>query len=464
MKLGDTLLELGRVGDPSAIPKLSPLLAHTSPEVRALAADAMSRLGEPALCEKLLPGLASTTQGERRLVARSFERWKPEPCYKAMAARLEVEEDIGVRGPLYNAIVSMGGESSLDVLRGYLRTGNQFDQAIVIIAIGQVGSKKGLNMLRALLADDSVPTVVRALQSIGAIGGEGAIETLMTATSDNRAAIASSAREVLTDLGIKKVAPQVASQLVGTVREPVTDLAYRGVIAQWGDALVKLGYIEAIDDLSAAAAVQADRDIKESLTSCVRRLRLLAKNHDDVAAWDGAAGSTFVDARRLAYKRLAEIGSAAAVRALAARLAKTDLPAEERAGVLVAIGDARTEGAAELVERHLSDPSFDSGEFHAARTAAAYAARRLGGDRMAKALRLSAVRRDGRDWATLAYLAVLEKDAALPTLKTLCVRRLRYPESGFGLEEAKIDGIISDLVGGRDIKRFDVTPEVLLEP
>ena len=463
-KLGDTLLELGRVGDASVLPKLSPLLANASPEVRALAADAMSRLGEPPVCEKLLPALSSTIQGEKRLVARAFERWKPEPCYKAMVARLEVEEDIGVRGPLYNAIVSMGGESSLDVLRSYLKTGNQFDQAIVIVAIGQIGSKKGLNILRALLADEDVPTVVRALQAIGAIGGDGAIDTLMATTSDSRSAIAASAREVLTDMGVKKVAPQVAAQLRKTVREPVTDLALRTIIAQWGDALVKLSYTEAIDELKAAAAVQTYPDIKESLNSCVRRLQLLVKNRDDVAAWDTAAGSPFADARGLAYRRLAEIGSAPAARALARRLAKPDLPAEERAAILGSIGDARMAGTADLVERHLSDPTFDVGELQVARSAAAYAARRLGGERMAKALRQCAIRRDGRDWATLVYLAVLEKEAALPTLKTLRVRRLRYPESGFGQEETKIDGIIADLVGGRDIERFDVRPDVLLSP
>jgi hypothetical protein len=113
------------------------------------------------------------------------------------------------------------------------------------------------------------------------------------------------------------------------------------------------------------------------------------------------------------------------------------------------------------VVRQLSDPTYDTWDLREARAAAAYAARRLGGDRMAKALRQSAIRRDGRDWATLVYLAILEKGAALPTLKDLRVRRLRYPEVLFGHQEQEIDGIIADLSGGRDLKRFDVPPEVL---
>ena len=82
---------------------------------------------------------------------------------------------------------------------------------------------------------------------------------------------------------------------------------------------------------------------------------------------------------------------------------------------------------------------------------------------MRRALRLSAVRRDGRDWATLVYLAILEKAAAIPTLKTLRVRRLRYPQSPFGDEERLIDGILSDLVAGREPKGFDVPPSALIE-
>jgi hypothetical protein len=82
---------------------------------------------------------------------------------------------------------------------------------------------------------------------------------------------------------------------------------------------------------------------------------------------------------------------------------------------------------------------------------------------MARALRTSAVRREGLDWATLVYLAVLEKGAALDTLKLLRVRRLRFLEARFGREEGQLDGILADLAAGRPPTRFDVPPEVLFE-
>jgi HEAT repeat protein len=462
-KLEDTLLALGRAGDASIVPKLVRLLTHTSPRIRAQAADTISRLGEPALCEKLLPLLASKDQREKVVVASALERSKPEPCYKGMVGRLEVEDELEVRASLYSAIVAMGGESSLDVLRPFLRSSNQFDQVLVVGAIGRIGSKKGLNMLRASVADGSGSTVVRALESIAAIGGEGATDTLLATTSDRRSYVASAAREILTSMGVKKVAPRLAGDLLALVREPVGNLSLRPSIVELTEALITLSYTDPVDDLKAALAVQSDPEIVKTLTSCIRRLQLLAKNGDDAAAWASEAASPFVDVRRLADRRLAEIGSPAAVRALTTRLARNDLPPDERAGILLEIGAARTEGAASLVERHLEDPAYDAWELSHARSAAAWAARRLGGDRMARALRASASRRDGRDWATLVYLAVLEKGDALQTLKTLRVRRLRYPESRFGGEETQLDAIISDLAAGYSLGSFDVRPETLFE-
>ena len=462
-KLEDTILALGRVGDASLVPKLEPLLANPNPEVRALAADSISRLGEPRTCEMVLPPLSSSVQGERRYVARAFERWQPAPCYKGMIARLEVERDMGVRGPLYNAIVAMGGEFSLDVFRAYLNSGDQFDQATVIFQIGQIGSPKALNMLRGLMTAENSSTVVRALESMGAIGGESATDTLMAATADPRRIVGFAARNVLVDKGVALVAPRVAAAMLGYVSEPVGDLSLRTPIAEWGDALVRFDYTEPIEDLKAAAAVQSDPVIKDSLDSCVRRLQLLKANGDNVALWTTAFDSPFPDVRRLASQRLAKIGSRAAVRAIKTWLSRTDLSPEERADVLLAIGEERTQGAAELVAFHLSDPAYDAWELRDARAAAAWAARRLGGDRMVRALRLSAVRRDGRDWATLVYLAILDKGASLPTLKTLRVRRLRYPESNFGRQEEQIDRIISGLVAGHEPKRFDVPPKALFE-
>ena len=132
---------------------------------------------------------------------------------------------------------------------------------------------------------------------------------------------------------------------------------------------------------------------------------------------------------------------------------------KSEADILMAIGNAHTTGAADLVERHLADPAYDPWDFHDARSAAAWAARRIGGERMTRALRESAVRRDGRDWATLAYLAVVDKADAIPTLKTLRLKRLRCSR---GAPRARGNPARADdprSRGGRSPSKFDVPPE-----
>jgi HEAT repeat protein len=446
-KLEDSILALGHAGDSAVVPKLLPFLSSTLPAVRVIAADAVSRLGAPPMCEHLLPLLASAEPREREIVADLFERWKPDPCYNAMVGRLEVEAEMAVRVPLYRAIVAMGGESALDVLRLYVRTNNSLEQAVVIDAIGRIGSKKGLPVLRSLLPELTDINAAHAVSAMAAIGGEGATDTIWATTGDPRVNVAAAARDTLINARNREIAPRLASELLGIVREPVGAQSLRSLISRRTDALVALRYTDPVDDLNAASDVQSDPEIRETLASGVRRLRALVRNGDDAAAWSTDANSSFADVRRLAYARLAEIGSTRAVKGLSTCLARTDLSARDRADILLAIAEHRTAKAASLVESHLADPAYDVAGMEDPRSAAAWAARRLGGKRMSQALRESALRRDGRDWATLVYLAVLEKRAAMDILKSLRARRLRYPESRFGREAKQLDGILADLAG-----------------
>jgi HEAT repeat protein len=460
-RLEDALLGVARVGDASIVPKLAPLLSHPSPAVRAAAAEAIARVAPPTSCDLLTPLLASKELSDRMIVAAALARWKPQPCYKAIVGRLEVENNVSVRSSLYNAVVGMGGEGALEVLRAFILSPNQFDQALVVDAIGRVGSKKGLNLLRSILPDANPNTIAHALGAMSAIGGEGAIDTIFATTNDRRRFAAFSAEEILTALGDTRVAPRRAQDLLSIVKEPVGNLTLRSRIVELCEALVTLRYTDPIDDIKSAIKVQSDPEIVDTLTSCLRRLELLVKNGNDTAAWGTSIGSDLADVRALAAQRLAEIGSPAAVRSLAGRLSLSDLPVDERVAILMAIGQAKTAGAADLIERHLSDPVFDAWVLRDARAAAAWAARRLGGDRMLRALRASCERRDGRDWAPLVYDAILDKGNAVDLLRSLRLKRLRYPEARFGREDSHLEEIILELSNGRPIARFDIPPEAL---
>ena len=93
----------------------------------------------------------------------------------------------------------------------------------------------------------------------------------------------------------------------------------------------------------------------------------------------------------------------------------------------------------------------------------AWAARRIGGERMIRALTASATRRDGRDWGTLVALALADPTGSADLLKRLRIVRLRYPESRFGREEGQIDAILSDLAHGVAPRDYDIPPDRLFE-
>ncbi len=458
-----TLVALAHVGDASLVPKVLPLLERTSADVRGEAAHVLGQFGTPAVCDKLTAKLGDRTVRADYAIAAALERLNPRPCTKELLTHLEVEKNLDVRAYLYRTLASLQGEAALELLRtGYARGGNA-EKVVVLGVVARMGSTKGLNLARTALPEKDVSVVLAGLDALARIGGEGAIDTLLAVVSDPRRSIALEAVRHLSDLGEKRAGPRVAQRLLEIVREPVGDLATRPAVAKLSEALVTFAFTDAADDVKAAAAIQTDPEIRDDLASCAKRLERLKSNGQDVPLW--AANLTDGDPgiRRLAARRLAEIGSPAAIAALETRLGPSDLAVLDRAAILRAVADARAQGAASMVERHLSDGAFDSWAQRPVRREAAWAARRLGGPNMIAALRASAARRDGRDWGTLVGLALLDPAHAAETLAPLRFKRLRYVDSNLGIEDGQMDEILWSLAGHRAIARFDLPPETLFE-
>src|SRR6185503_10434700 len=185
----------------------------------------------------------------------------------------------------------------------------------------------------------------------------------------------------------------------------------------------ELRFTDPLPDLKEAARLQSDAQIVAYLDGLVRQLETLAENQDSVPKWIQTSGSPDRLLRTLAYGRLGELATPDALRALAAAFDRADLA--DQVEILHATGRSRSSEGGALVDRALSDPAFDAFERQPARAMAAWAARQIGGEAMAASLRRSAERREGLDFETLEYLAVLEGKAALPTLRAVRVPRLR---------------------------------------
>ena len=460
-KLEWTLAGLGRTGDPSVVPKIVPLLSNESIGVRARAEEALGQLGDGSVCDKLVPLLPNAKLRENQSAALALARMAPEKCLPGIMEHLKTEPNVEVRAQLYRAVASVQGEAALEFLQQYMATPNPHEAVILLDTIGRIGSRKGLPLVRSMLDKKDGSAVQRAIETLAILGGEGATDTLLAKTGDPRRTVKLLACRTLTEMRERRAGPRVAGNLLELVSEPVGNLSLRAPIKEYAEALVTLRFAEPVPELTEALGKQADPEIVANLRDAVTRLKLLMELGNDVPKWVAKLADPAEPVRRLAGSRLAEIGSPAAVTALERRLGDASLPAAERAEILRSIGEFRTEGAAAAVERHLVDPTYDAFDLRDARAAAAWAARRLGGTRMIHALRDSAVRRDGREIATIIYWAIADPGNAFEPIRTLRARRMRYPEPTYGREDEHVGEILRELARGRAPRRFDVPPERL---
>jgi len=455
-----TLRGLGRAGDPSLASKIVPLLSSPSISVRAQAEDALGRIADGSVCDKLVPLLPNEKLRENHSVALALARIRPEACLPGIVEHLKVEPNVEVRAQLYRAIASVQGEAAIETLQPYMSTTNPYEPTILLDTLGRIGSRKALPMVRSMLDHKDGAAVQRALETLASLGGEGAVDTLLARTGDPRRTVRLLACRNLVELREKRAGPRVAGNLLELVSEPVGNLSARAPIKEYSEALVLLRYTDPIPALEDAVAKQSDPEIVADLKGALLRLKLLVELRDDVPKWSAKLTDASEPVRLLAADRLAELGSHGAIAAIEKRLADASVPPDERAAIVRSIGQYHPEAAAAIVERHLADPAYDTFAMRDARGSAAWAARRIGGAKLLRALRDAAVRCDGRSFATLAYLAVADPTSG-PTLKTLRARRLRYPESTYGREDEHLDEILRDLARGQVPRRFDVPPEKL---
>ncbi len=161
----------------------------------------------------------------------------------------------------------------------------------------------------------------------------------------------------------------------------------------------------------------------------------------------------------MAYRELGRSGSPTAAAALVSRFGRVDL--DEGVAILTALGRVEHPASRGLIRRVLVQPEFDSVERLDLREAAAWSARRLGGDEMLAALQESARRRVGRDVRVLVYAAILGGEAALPLLHDLRLARMRHLSGVRGTELDALDRIAMRIKRGRSLHDYDLPPALL---
>jgi HEAT repeat protein len=453
------LKALRRIGDPSSIPKIIPLLHDADPAIRRAAADALHVYDTSEAVAALMQLLKDEKVGHVRFAAAwSLEQVLPSDRLSEFVERLSSETETSVRGVLYRIIVRIAGPDALELLRPYLGRPDPADRADLLAALS-IGRLEGaLPMFRAGIGDDNNKVMLHAVSGLGRLGSERAHRALIEQLGSSRWL---AAREALHYLALegdtRATAPVVRRLLDRELRGVVHDPYIRERVYFLGDGLVDLNFSERPEDWAPAVSRQRDGNLVVYLEQLDARLDALETCGDELDCWKERLASTDAEVRKLAIRRVGELGGPAAAEALGAVFGRVDV--DDGAEILRALGTIDDPASRTLIERVLASPIFDPAVRAPLREMAAWSARRLGGEDMARALRESARRRTGEDVFTLIYLAQLEGRDAIPLLEDLRITRMRHPRWTLSDEMELLDKLVRELRAGRTIEAFDVAPE-----
>lgn len=454
------LKALWHLPHPSAVSKLTELMDDPNPKIRGGAARALGAIATPEAAAALLTALADENVTVRKMAAWSLKHHQPQVEPSAIIAKLDSEEDPGVRRSLYGFLARSGGRAVLEPLVAHWGHRDGSDRASLLQAIGSVGGEEAIEFLKRGLQDPDGRVVSFAAAEIGKIGSKAAIDLLIEGLSSPRWVVVQECVEQLQKLRMERAAPMIARRLVeAELATTLKEARLRHHVELLCETLVKIGYHKVLDDLRKQKEIQVDTSLISFLDKTILRLETIKKNRRKAKAWIETMKSSEEVLRILAYDRLGMIGGTAAARALAASFGRVEQ--HEGVEIMKALGGIDAEPSQELIERVLLAPQFDTVSRADLRDEAAWSARRIGGDRMFEALKSSAERRHGRDAKVLVYLAVLGGDRALPVLNEYRLQRMVYVSWESGKELETIDWIIRQLENGRPIASLDTPPQRL---
>lgn len=458
-----TLRALRRTADTSAVPKIVALLGAPDRATRFEAARTLGALSGTASLDALDAALNDSDPIVRRSIALSLEslRAGPErlPRYRE---QLTHETDAYTRGVFYRIIARSAGARALAALSPYVGSADPSDRGGLAEALA-LGGPSCVHTLRGALGDSSTEVATRAAFALGAIGGEAAREALIGTLAAQRWSVVQSALQALVRARAVEAGPAIAERLVRFELVAVrTDITLRPHIEQLGDALVALRSTARLEELRRSHEGQTDGTLLNYLERLVRQLETLESHGTDIARWKSTLETGAPELRGLTIGRLGELGGAIAAGALVTHFGKAGVDEAEQLEVLLALGRIPEPPSYDLLERVLLDAEFDTRLRF--RESAAWSARRLGGERMHRALRQAVERRFGRDARVLVYLGLALGREAIPIFEALRIPRMRSVKWSRGKEQEFLDLFFRDLAAGRSLLTHDRPPDQIAFP
>jgi HEAT repeat protein len=453
-----TIRALGLIGERSTVPRLIALLQEERTEQYPEALEALGRIGDPRAVPAVISALDSPDERISNAAANALGWLSPADRLQWAVDRLDSETNTWARLALYKMVLSIGGAAQLETLQKHWGRPYHTDREFLILAVAGLKSPKAMGLLQAGVNDENDRVAYRAIVGLADLGTAEAIELLHKVLRSRSLTRSRAALAELIRIEDRSSAPIIAERLVAIeLAENVVSARRRERAELMADALVSLRYSQVLPELVEALKIQKDMPLRQHLESVIAQLELLKKNGKKLTSWVEAMNSPELSVRRMAYRRLGEIGGEAAAAALASRFGRLD--PEEGVELLRSLGEIDSPSAVALIKRVLLEPAFDRSEMLPLRDMAAWGARRIGGTAMYEALKAAIERREGRDARVMIYLAVMGGSEALPILARYRVPRLRFLNYYAGRELEDLDWIVRQFELARTIDKFDVPPK-----
>jgi HEAT repeat protein len=181
---------LGKIGDRSALPAVSPLLADPVPVVRAAAAQALGRMARPEdgdVISAMARALEDPSDSVKQAAALAIGDIEPSPRQLTSARDLLRSSDVRVRRATVYALLLLDTGQVVEWLLPLLDDPDQEVRQGAVAALGLSGDARAATALRKPLAQDPSPAVrTEAAYHLGKVSGQHARALLKTAVEKEK--------------------------------------------------------------------------------------------------------------------------------------------------------------------------------------------------------------------------------------------------------------------------------------
>lgn len=243
---------LNSIGHPDMAARICRVLDDPNPWVRESAVKIAGYFGYAECIDAVIARCADPDEAVRAAALEHLPYFEDARVVDILAASL-ARETPRPRAAAAKALGAMSGRTARDLLENALADPEPWVRYFSAISLGRHGASTSLRRLAAVASRDSAPHVrVAAVEAIGAIGGDGAIDILkpLAASGEGDSGVAA----------IRALGRAQSDAVMPTLREAVrsADVARRLAAVE---ALANCGGEDAIEPLQWTASADADPDV-----------------------------------------------------------------------------------------------------------------------------------------------------------------------------------------------------------